>query len=265
MAMRVDGPAGYAPTKTVVQILDRMRATGLPTPLTLDSLVRIGVSKSLAPRTLQTLRLLDLVDEQGSATEALEDLRRAPNAEFKSKLVALLKSVYSDVFAILEPSGASYEQVQDAFRGFTPAGQRDRMVTLFLGLLQYAEYGGDLPTAPRGVNAAVRTVRSTRGTGSSTSPQRSRDQQERPVPPSQTNPLLTQPNTGYSMTVQLGTAGILTLTVDFDPWRLTGSDREFFNGLVDRVNAYQAASQVTHTPDGGLPAEAAGDAPGEGD
>jgi hypothetical protein len=265
MAMRVDGPAGYAPTKTVVHIFDRMRATGLPTPLTLDSLVRIGISESLAPRTLQTLRLLDLVDEQGSATEVLEDLRKAPNAEFKPKLVALLKSVYSDVFAILEPSGASYEQVQDAFRGFTPAGQRDRMVTLFLGLLQYAEYGGDLPTAPRGVNATVRTVRPSRGTGGSTSPQRSRNQQERPALPLQANPLRTQPSTGYSMTVQLGTAGILTLTVDFDPWRLTGSDREFFNGLVDRVNEYQAASQVTHTGDGGLLDGATGDPSGEDD
>jgi len=145
MVMKVGGPAGYAPGKTITALIDRFRNTGLPSPLTMESLQRVSVSESLAPRTLQTLKLLDLVDEQGKPTQQFEDLRRAPTAEFKSELITLLKSVYADVFDAVEPASATLEEVQDAFRYFTPQGQRDRMASLFLSLLEYAEYSDTHP------------------------------------------------------------------------------------------------------------------------
>lgn len=146
MVMKVNGPAGYAPGKTITALIDRFRDAGLPSPLTIQSLQRVSVTASLAPRTLQTLKLLDLVDEQGKPTQQFEDLRRAPRTEFKSALIALLKSVYADAFEVVEPANATLEEIQDAFRSFTPQGQRDRMVSLFLNLLEYAEYSDSLPS-----------------------------------------------------------------------------------------------------------------------
>lgn len=159
MVMKVNGPAGYAPGKTITALIDRFRNAGLSFPLTIESLQRASVTASLAPRTLQTLKLLDLVDEQGRPTQQFEDLRRAPTAEFKSELIALLKSVYADVFEVVEPANATLEEIQDAFRSFTPQGQRDRMVSLFLNLLEYAEYSDSLPS--------VRDSSSTRPAGGS--------------------------------------------------------------------------------------------------
>jgi hypothetical protein len=46
--------------------------------------------------------------------------------------------VYGEILEIADPASATYEQVEDAFRGHTPAGQRTRMVTLFIGLCDYA-------------------------------------------------------------------------------------------------------------------------------
>lgn len=54
--------------------------------------------------------------------------------------------MYADVFEVVEPANATLEQIQDAFRSFTPQGQRDRMVSLFLSLLEYAEYSDSLPS-----------------------------------------------------------------------------------------------------------------------
>ncbi|MGB6164286.1 MAG: DUF5343 domain-containing protein [Pseudonocardiaceae bacterium] len=96
--------------------------------------------------SLKTLQILGLVDQQGMPTQQFEKLRRASTAEFKPELITMLKSVYADVFEVVEPAGATLAEIQDAFRSFTPPGQRIRMVSLFLSLLEYAEYSDSLPS-----------------------------------------------------------------------------------------------------------------------
>ncbi|MFL6146661.1 MAG: DUF5343 domain-containing protein, partial [Pseudonocardiaceae bacterium] len=138
--------AGYAPGKTVIGLIERFRNVGLPSPLTIKSIQRVNVSESLASRTVKTFQILGLIDQQGMPTQQFEKLRRASTAEFKPELIALLKSVYADVFEVVEPAGATLAEIQDAFRPFTPPGQRIRMVSLFLNLLEYAEYSDSLPS-----------------------------------------------------------------------------------------------------------------------
>lgn len=224
MVMKVDGPAGYAPGKTITALIERFRNAGLPSPLTIESLQRVSVTESLAPRTLQTLKLLDLVDEQGKPTQQFEDLRRAPTTEFKSELITLLKFVYADVFEVVEPANATLEQIQDAFRSFTPQGQRDRMVSLFLSLLEYAEYSDDLPS--------VRSSGGTRSTDGSSNPPRanraakassSRSSRVQTVESANTAPtnaawgaLLGSHSVprGEQKVITLGTAGVVTINVN---------------------------------------------------
>ena len=58
--------APYAPVANVLTVIRRLRETGLPDPLKLQQLERIGIPQGNAPRTLATLRFLGLVgDEQG--------------------------------------------------------------------------------------------------------------------------------------------------------------------------------------------------------
>jgi hypothetical protein len=232
---------GYASPKTIRLVIDRFRDQGLSFPLTVDSIQRIGVTESLAPRTIQTLKLLGLIDEKGSSTEQFEDLRRAATAEFKPKLVAILHSAYAPVFELLDPSVATYDQVQDAFRTFQPEGQRDRMVALFLGLLEYAEYSQDLPSG----RAAAGTTRSP-AAGRTTTPRPKKDRgadrgnnvnHDVPTPPPPRRPDM--PPQGDPYRVELASGGTVFALIDVDLFALSTEDRDYVIDLVDKLKGYK--------------------------
>jgi uncharacterized protein DUF5343 len=138
MPIRTDGPAPYAPPATVLTLLKSFRDRGLTTPFTPDVLTRAGVSESLVPRTLLSLKGLDLVDEQGNPTPALEGLRKAPEADYKKRLEEIVRAVYAEAFQFTDPAKDDTNKISDAFRSYTPLGQRARMVTLFVGLCEAA-------------------------------------------------------------------------------------------------------------------------------
>ena len=134
MPLRSGGPAPYAPPKTVLDLIANYRDRGLRTPFNAEVLQLAGVSEGLINRTLQTLRLLDLIDEQGNPTPPLEGLKRVPSSEFKVRLEAIVRDVYGEVFQFADPTKDDTNRITDAFRLYEPAGQRSRMVTLFVGL-----------------------------------------------------------------------------------------------------------------------------------
>jgi hypothetical protein len=234
MALQTGDQMGYASPKTVRAVISRFRDQWLPQPLTPDSIQRVGVTESLAPRTIQTLKLLGLIDEDGLVTEQFERLRRVPTSDFKAELVSMLRASYAPVFEVLEPSGASYEQVQDAFRTFKPEGQRDRMVSLFLGLLDYAEYSQDLPT-PRAADSG----RSTAPSHTST-PRPKKDKpfvHENNVKRNPPPPLDTQKERGERVEVRLGSAGSVVAYVDVR-WLELPADT--FAGLRQAIESIKA-------------------------
>jgi hypothetical protein len=118
--------------------VDKHRNRGLPSPIDADVLERAGVSPSLIPRTLQSLQTLDLIEENGSPSDVLEGLRLAPEAEYKNRLAAWLADAYSDALQFVDPATATETDIRDAFRKYTPTGQQDRMVSLFMGLFTAA-------------------------------------------------------------------------------------------------------------------------------
>lgn len=145
------GRAPYAPPAAVIQVIEHCRGRGFPTaPFSADVLVKIGVSESLGPRTLGALRLLDLVDDDGRPTPAFEDLRKAPETDYRTRFEGLVKTVYASVFEFRDPTDPN---VRDAFREYVPHGQQERMVTLFLGLCEYA---GIIDAPPKRAPASPR-------------------------------------------------------------------------------------------------------------
>jgi hypothetical protein len=147
MAIVENGPAPYAPPSAVISLIERYRNHGLSTPFTQDVLMRAGVTEALAPRTLHALKLLDLVGEDGEATEEFITLQRATTSEFPEQLQMVLRAAYQPIFSFCDPATATADQVRDAFRGFTPIGQQSRAVTLFLRLCAYS--GMVVAEAPR--------------------------------------------------------------------------------------------------------------------
>jgi hypothetical protein len=142
-----NGTAPYAPSTSILEFMDRNRNGSLPSPVTLQTLERLGISESLRPRTLQALKLLDFIGDDGALTEQFLELRKASTPDYPLKVAEMLRASYAEVFAVVDPSGATYDQVTDAFRGLAPDGQRDRMVSLFLALLAFTGQWENLPAA----------------------------------------------------------------------------------------------------------------------
>jgi hypothetical protein len=159
MAVTSDKPAPYAPSSTILDIVDRFRDRGLVLPVTADVLVRAGVPESLVSRTLQALVTLDLFDKVGNPTETLEGIRLAPEAEYKKRLEDWLKGAYFDVFQFVDPTTDDESRIRDAFRSYQPQGQQSRMVTLFQGLCAAAglvpENGKSAPQTPRPARMSI--------------------------------------------------------------------------------------------------------------
>jgi Family of unknown function (DUF5343) len=148
--------AAYAPPAAVIEVIDRYRNRGLSKPFTPEVLERAGVSPTLTRRTIASLKQLGFIDADGNPTPEFEAATRAPEQEFKELLGNLLTATYSDVLAFADPGKDSFDRVRDAFRGIEPRGQHDRMVTLFLGLMDYIGADTTAATASRKTGGPVK-------------------------------------------------------------------------------------------------------------
>ena len=138
MAVTLDQPAPYAPASAILELIDRHRSRGLPPIVDADVLLRAGISDSLVPRTLQALKVLDLLTDEGRPSEIFEGLRLAATAEYQQRLADWLNAAYADALAYVDPAIADEIAIRDAFRKYVPTGQQSRMVTLFMGLFTAA-------------------------------------------------------------------------------------------------------------------------------
>jgi hypothetical protein len=146
MSIVKDGPAPYASTPTLMSVLDGFRNRNPRTPVTQEVIELMGVPNSVAPRTLQALKLLDLLTEEGQPTQALIGLREAEMDEYPSRLGEIVMAAYSEIFAYRDPASDPPEKIVDAFRMYTPGSMRPRMVRLFYGLCKESGLVSELPS-----------------------------------------------------------------------------------------------------------------------
>ena len=135
MALTPDRPiAPYAPAANVLTVVRRLHDRAIPVPVTKESLTVLGIPEGNAPRTLQALKLLGIVAEDGQLLEPAEMLRRASQEEYPETLAEIVREAYAPVFKVVDPATDTEVRVSDAFRQYDPATQRGRMVTLFMAL-----------------------------------------------------------------------------------------------------------------------------------
>lgn len=130
--------APYAPAKAVLSVIERYRDRGLPDSLTTGNLEQVGVPASMAPRSLQALRFLGLIDEGGNRLESFEQLKRAKTGEYPAQLAEIVRAAYLPVFTLVDPATDTDTAVADAFRRYDPMAQRGKMLALFRGLCSAA-------------------------------------------------------------------------------------------------------------------------------
>lgn len=151
MVIRSGERGAYAPPANVLDVIEAYRSRGLTTPFTAEVLTRAGVPESVAPRTLNSLEVLGLVDQGGQPSEQLEALRLAPQGDFTARLREFVEGTYAEILQFADLAKDDADKVLDAFRGVKPQGQMRRMVTMFLGLCDAAGMIPDGSPAKPGV------------------------------------------------------------------------------------------------------------------
>ena len=138
MALISEDYMPYAPVGSVLTVVRKKRDASMPDIVDNHSITRIGISKGNASRTVAAMQFYGLIDEDGKHTRAFDGLGVAKTEEYPEALGDILREAYSKIFEVVNPAEASDIDLTDAFRGFNPAKQRTRMITLFVGLCKEA-------------------------------------------------------------------------------------------------------------------------------
>ena len=121
-----------------MEVINHFRDRDVPEQIERLRLTQIGVSDGLLNRVWSTLQYLGLIREDGTTTEAFQGLRYASEGDYPKVFQGILNDVYADIFGVLNPAEADEGALERAFRPYSPGGQRERMITLFLGLCREA-------------------------------------------------------------------------------------------------------------------------------
>ena len=143
-----------APAASVVNVLSvirRYRLRDFPRAFDQDALHHVGVPGLHIERTMHALKLLGLLDAENVPTEAFASIRISDSADsYAAALAEVVRSAYAPIFDDVDPASASDADLRSTFAGYDPPEDRERMLSLFIGLAEEAELRGDQATTPRG-------------------------------------------------------------------------------------------------------------------
>lgn len=232
------GKAPYAPSQSVIDVIEKHRQVGLTKidDAVLDA--RVGITKALRPRTLASLEMLDFIKADGTISTEFARLAEVPDEHYKSALADMLRAAYKPIIDDLKTEDiGDAAKVEGAFRSFTPVGQIKRMVNLYLGLMSFA---GVITQGPR-----TRGSKSTSTHGASPKTRNTHQSQQKPPPQGGTPERNPMPPSAYSRSVDLdGNAGTITLSGTVNPFALKGVSREFVFSMIDLMDDY--STKISH-------------------
>src|SRR3972149_401622 len=143
--------APYGPPGTIIRIIRNFRDRDVPEEIGPEVLSQLGVSEGLMNRVLQSLEFLGLIMEDGTTTNEFRSFPTKTDEEYRELLGSLVRGAYGGVFRVMNVEQVSDQELFNAFRPYSPAGQRSRMLTLFRGLCREAGIpvagGGEAPPA----------------------------------------------------------------------------------------------------------------------
>src|SRR4051794_17744382 len=106
--------APYAPPASVLSVIRRMHARGLPELIDESVLAMSDVPDSLHTRTLAALRFLGLVDDRSRRTELFTRLGKATTEEYPPLLAEIVRAAYAPVFESgIDPAEDNDQRIMD--------------------------------------------------------------------------------------------------------------------------------------------------------
>jgi hypothetical protein len=129
----------YTSVGSMLSVLKQIRKGWVPPKIDPGEMVRIGITKSLASRTMATLEYLGLIEDDGGTTDVWKAIATATTDDYPKVLAGILRNAYPTIFEIHpNPASATDLEIQNAFSKSEPLMQRGRMQSLFRGLCQEA-------------------------------------------------------------------------------------------------------------------------------
>lgn len=221
----------YIAFKTLNGLVERMEREEPPSRI--DKSYLDNLSGGYRTQVLAALHSLDLVEQDGALSENLKGLVAAAEPARKKIMGEIIRDHYAPVLEL--SANATQQQMLDAFGEMSPSltgDTRRKAIAFFLNACQYA----DIPVSrhwktprvpPSGRKGPGKTGQAGRGVGTETHAQGDDTETVAARP---------RPNT-RDLTLRSG--GTVTLSVSVDLFSLTGTDREFVFGLIDKMSAYE--------------------------
>ena len=129
----------YPPAAKTVGVVRRIHEGTAGSNLSQKQLVSLGIAEGNSDRVQKALRFLGLVDAEGTLTPLAIRLRKATSDEYPTLLAEIVRSAYAPVFVLYpDPGAASAIDMNNAFKPYDPAGQRQNMIALFMALCREA-------------------------------------------------------------------------------------------------------------------------------
>src|SRR3984893_5096953 len=114
MSMDLEKTVPYAPYTNVLTVIRCAREKGLKEPVTSKMITTLNVPEGNATRTMQALRFLKLLDEEGYLTNSFKLLSNASSDEYPGLLEQILRDAYEIPFNALNPATATDQQYVNA-------------------------------------------------------------------------------------------------------------------------------------------------------
>src|SRR5579883_1332607 len=111
----------YGPAAVILAIIRRCRERGLPSQITPQELSKLGVADGNIGRVAQTLRFLDLIDEQYNRTQKTYDIEKAQTEKYPEVIAQIIKEAYHSIFEYIDPAVDTDIAIADQFKHYKPA------------------------------------------------------------------------------------------------------------------------------------------------
>ena len=140
MKLEHGGNAPYTSGTALIAVLDWFRErAGEGARIDQSTLGRIGVPDSIGSRTLSSLALLGLIDENSMPTSEWVKMSKVRgDDEYRDTFQQWLREAYSDVLSFCDPTSDDYAKIVQGFLGYKPVGQRKAMASLLVSLWKHA-------------------------------------------------------------------------------------------------------------------------------
>lgn len=204
-------------------------------PNVIDRSAFPGQSWGVQAQLIAGFKFLGLITDAGKPTQSLEALAVRDQAARKEKLKTILKERYAELFALDLTKTTPVQLNERMAASYNVTGDtREKAMRFFLSAVQHAGIPVSRLLQPKGGN----------GTGAAPTPRRRRTV-PRPRPEAQNPPLAPSGIGGStSRVVMLRSGGTLTVSAAADLLNLSGDDREFVFGLIDKLADYEKKAEA---------------------